>query len=95
MMVDIVHQGFGSPSWHMQINLQHICELEGKKADIYTDRGNFIGRRVVYPVTRVRKMLKLIFQECDQGTIEQVQQYLNSNSKIYGKEFEKIRSKGR
>ncbi|MFA9375575.1 MAG: hypothetical protein ACERKZ_02360 [Lachnotalea sp.] len=47
------------------------------------------------PISQVRKLLKLIFQNCDDETSEQVQQYLNKTRKKYSEEFKKIRNKGR
>jgi hypothetical protein len=78
----------------MQINLRNICLHEKKMEDVEIKEGVWV-KRAFCSIERVRKLFKLIVQESDQGTIEQVQHYLDFNSKEYGRIFAEIRSKGR
>ena len=96
MIVTINHQGWNNEaSWSMEINLNQICNLVGSKTDVENASGKWV-KKDAYPIKNLRKILKLIFQECSEDEIENIQHYLNKHNKKCATEFLKIRnSKGR
>lgn len=94
MIVTINHQGWNEASWKMEINLNQICSLVGSKIDVQNASGKWV-KKDAYSMKNLRKVLKLIFQECSEDEIENVQQYLNRYNKKCATEFLKICSKGR
>ena len=78
----------------MEVNLVNICNLVGARVNVQNSSGAWVDK-AAYPMKNVKKVLKLIFQECSQDEIENVQRYLNKHNKKCADEFKKIRSKGR
>lgn len=69
------------PSGEMTVYLDKIVEDE------------VLGRGFIHPIDKVRKIFKLIVQWCDFEVIEQTQNYLNTASPRYAKEFEKLKER--
>lgn len=95
MIVVINHQGFfKEPSWHMEVNLEQVCNLVGKKIQAQNSSGTWVNK-AAYSNSNLKKVLKLIFQNCSEDEIEHIEQYFNKHNKKCADEFKKIRSKGR
>lgn len=94
VIIILNHQGWHEPSWHMEINLEQICNLVGSKVQVQNSSGKWVYKDA-YPTKSLKTVLKLIFQECSQDEIENVQRYLNKHNKKCASEFQKICSKGR
>lgn len=94
--VKIHHEGHCyEPTWTMEINMKELINpISGYCAAMEYSKEE-TKKAVADQDKKIKKILKLIFQECSESEIEQVQQYLNRYSKKFAKEFEKIRSKGR
>ena len=42
MIVVLNHQGWGEPSWKMEINLEQICNLVGTKTRVQNHDGKWV-----------------------------------------------------
>jgi len=69
------------PSGQMTIYLDKIVE------------GEESGKKFAHPITKVRKIFKLMIQWCEAETIEQVQAYLDIASPRYSKEFANLKGR--
>lgn len=74
--------------WRMEIDLDELCELEGKKE-------NDAGKRVAaYPKSKLKKLFKLMIQNIiDENELDEIQKYLKGHSNGYEKVFCEIRQK--
>lgn len=95
MKVVFGNQSQWDANWEMEIDLEEICKLEGKKEDIEDESYHYYRKRrgiVVYPKSRVRKLFKLMIQSIyDDGGLDEIQDYLEHHSKEYGKLFGELR----
>lgn len=75
--------------WKMEIDLNKLCELEGKKEE------NDSGKRVLaYPKGKLKKLFKLMIQNIlDENELDEIQKYLKDHSRGYEKVFCEIRQK--
>ena len=75
--------------WKMKIDLNKLCELEGKKEE------NDSGKRVLaYPKGKLKKLFKLMIQNIlDENELDEIQKYLKDHSRWYEKVFCEIRQK--
>ena len=78
----------------MEVDLKELCDSEGKK-DVLTDWGSDIYKKtVLYPKPRAGKlftqMVKTIYES---DRLDEIQDYLEKNSKTYGEMFSKLRKK--
>jgi hypothetical protein len=78
----------------LEVNLEVICSLVGTKEQLQNASEKWVYVDA-YSTKNLRKILKLIFQECSEDEIENVQRYLNKHNKRCASEFQKICSKGR
>ena len=92
MIVVLNHQRWSEPSWKMEINLEQICNLVGTKTRVQNHDGKWVYKDA-YPTKKLKKVLKLIFQECSEDEIENVQRYLNKHNKRCVLEFQKYAAK--
>lgn len=77
--------------WEMTIDLKAFCNLEGvKETNPETNK-----KYLVYPLTKVKKLFKLMVQNMEPEELNKVQEYLNSSSKSYAAVFKQIIEKGR
>lgn len=83
---------FGSSGWKMNIDLNAICKLEGKKEDIAE-----CGKKkykLAYPKAKIKKIFKLIIQNIyEDDKLDEIQGYLKKHSKGYEKIFSETRQK--
>ncbi len=92
MKVVFSNQSQWDANWKMEIDLEEICKLEGKKEDIFKGNGHGYTRKKVYPKSKVRKLFKLTIQNIyDVSGLDEIQDYLECHSKEYGKLFGELR----
>ena len=92
MKVVFGNQSQWDANWKMEIDLEEICKLEGKKEDIFKGNGHGYIRKKVYPKSKVRKLFKLMIQNIyDVSGLDDIQDYLECHSKEYGKLFGELR----
>lgn len=71
---------YGCMIWKMYISLYAICECSGK---LFKDEYNNISY-VEYPLTRAKKVLKLVAEYADEKTLIDTELYLKDhNKKLY------------
>ncbi len=92
MILKLNHRDWGKPSWSMEINLHSICNAVGKKTQVQNNNGKWVYIDE-YPKSRLRKVLKLIVQECSEDEVEQVLNYFNTHNKTCALELQKICNK--
>lgn len=85
---------FDSHRGSIEIDLEHLCKLEGKK-ELIEDSSGVRKKVISYPIAKARKLFKLICENCSDDEIEQVQSYFELHNKKYYQEFRKIKEKGR
>lgn len=80
--------------WTMEVDLKELCDSEGKK-DVVTDWGSDIERKtVLYPKPRAGKLFTLMIKTIyESDRLDEIQDYLEKNSKTYGEMFSKLRKK--
>lgn len=90
---------FGSSDWNehwnMKVDLNCICESEGRKVWGIDDSGNMTGKKVIeYPVKKVRKLFTLMVKNIEnEEKLDEIQQFLDKKSKKYAEIFKEIRKK--
>lgn len=81
--------------WKMDIDLQGICRLEGKKETVFgTDRNWNSGVRkniTIYPKSKVKKLFKLMVDHLGGDELDQIEKYLKDHSKTYADLFNQVR----
>lgn len=77
----------------MKIDLKAICNTEGKKVEVENSKGQWV-KVVEYPVSKVRKLFTLMIKTIEsEEKLDEIQQFLNKNSKKYAETFKEIRKK--
>lgn len=88
---------FGSSDWNehwnMKVDLNWICESEGRKVDVRNSKGKWV-KVVEYPVKKVRKLFTLMVKNIEnEEKLDEIQQFLDKKSKKYAEIFKEIRQK--
>lgn len=95
-MILHLHGDYGlwsSDNWHMDINLEYLCKVEGKKEEVEV-KPNVWKKRVIVSKNHVKRIFKFILKNAYPEQIVQVQTYLNAHSNTYGKKSSKTYSGG-
>lgn len=88
---------FGSSDWNeqwnMKVDLNWICESEGKKVEVENSKGQWV-KVAEYPVKKVRKLFTLMVKNIEnEEKLDEIQQFLDKKSKKYAEIFKEIRKK--